>query len=263
MLQSFEIGFLQFARHYFQMAYDDGGARIGGMIPLAAVTIVLFALQFLRQGKNPIPGVFGMFFGILLWNYLTTPERIIGYIDRGFLALTTPDPARNPVPIFEPFFSFFVAPAQTRFVYEELFSLLLLVYAGSWVYWVYVDYKKTGMLFEKISLRDLFKRRHLRPTRSRTNELGSGDLAETEHMLRWTRPSEQPDLDTCLYVSDLRGSEGVVFKANKLIIPNQERNRHMLIVAKTGGGKTTRMMLPVLYNDCISPSRKCGESLRE
>ncbi|MEZ4754198.1 MAG: type IV secretory system conjugative DNA transfer family protein [Bdellovibrionota bacterium] len=38
-------------------------------------------------------------------------------------------------------------------------------------------------------------------------------------------------------------------------MPRGERNRHMLIVAKTGGGKTTKFILPVLYNDCMDPHR--------
>ncbi|MCB0318976.1 MAG: type IV secretory system conjugative DNA transfer family protein, partial [Bdellovibrionales bacterium] len=34
-----------------------------------------------------------------------------------------------------------------------------------------------------------------------------------------------------------------------------ERNRHMHDITKTGGGKTTKFILPVLYNDCMDPHR--------
>ena len=41
----------------------------------------------------------------------------------------------------------------------------------------------------------------------------------------------------------------------ELIIPNGQRNRHTLIIAKTGSGKTTKLVLPILYNDCLCPHR--------
>ncbi|NMC63760.1 MAG: hypothetical protein GYA55_11410, partial [SAR324 cluster bacterium] len=215
MLQNFETWFLQFCRSFFEWGYDSS-TFIAGLIPLAAITILLLAMQFLRQNKNPIYGVFGLFFGLLTYNYCTEVgrNRIIMRIDQFLVALNTPDFNRAPIPGFEFLFRTFVAPYQTRFVYEELIALFLLIYGCSWAYWVYIDYKKTGILFEDLSLKSLFKKKHLRPNRSRTNELGSGDLAESEHLLRWTKHSDQPDLDTCLYVSDLRGSEGMVFKAN-------------------------------------------------
>ncbi|MCC6220021.1 MAG: type IV secretory system conjugative DNA transfer family protein [Deltaproteobacteria bacterium] len=92
-----------------------------------------------------------------------------------------------------------------------------------------------------------------RPNRSRSNELGSGDLARLEHVRRWiTKTGEQ---DTCLYVSDLKGADGILLKKGQLVIPREERNRHVLIIAKTGGGKTSKLILPVLYNDCMCPVR--------
>ncbi len=92
-----------------------------------------------------------------------------------------------------------------------------------------------------------------RPSRSRTNELGSGDLAPKSVILKWT--TENDEFDTKLPVEDLRGSEGVAVKKGYLIIPREQRNRHILVIAKTGSGKTTRMILPVLLSDSLSAHR--------
>ncbi len=92
-----------------------------------------------------------------------------------------------------------------------------------------------------------------RPKRSRGNELGSSDLANRDQIKKWIRPPVK--LDTVLYVSGVRGSDGATVPGNKLSIPSEERNRHVLIIAKTGGGKTTKAILPVLYNDCLCPER--------
>lgn len=93
----------------------------------------------------------------------------------------------------------------------------------------------------------------IRPERSNNNELGSSDLATAEQIKKWLKKSNK--YDTVLPVSDLRGSSGLVVKEGNLIIPNAERNRHILIVAKTGSGKTTKLVLPILYNDCLCPDR--------
>ena len=93
----------------------------------------------------------------------------------------------------------------------------------------------------------------VRPDRSKSNELGSGDFASTAQIKAWTMPHDK--YDTVLSATDLRNSEGIVVKKGDLIIPSAQRNRHILIIAKTGSGKTTKMILPILYNDCICPHR--------
>ncbi len=93
----------------------------------------------------------------------------------------------------------------------------------------------------------------IRPTRSKTNELGSGDLASAKQIKKWLSGSDK--YDTKLPCRDLRGSSGVVAKTGELVIPRGQRNRHMLIIAKTGSGKTTKLILPILYNDCLCPHR--------
>lgn len=92
-----------------------------------------------------------------------------------------------------------------------------------------------------------------RPNRSKGNELGSGDMASRVHAEKWLKP--QDENDTTLVVSDLRGSEPLSAKNGKLYIPGEERNRHVLFIAKTGSGKTTKAILPILYSDCLSKQR--------
>ncbi|HMO19042.1 MAG TPA: type IV secretory system conjugative DNA transfer family protein [Oligoflexia bacterium] len=93
----------------------------------------------------------------------------------------------------------------------------------------------------------------IRPKRSLTNELGSSDLATAAQIKKWLKGAGK--YDTILPVSDLRGSSGQVVKEGHIVIPSGERNRHMLIIAKTGSGKTTKLVLPILYNDCLCPDR--------
>ena len=92
-----------------------------------------------------------------------------------------------------------------------------------------------------------------RPDRSHANELGSGDMASRAQAKQWLEPSDEND--TLFEVHDLRGSEKLTAKDNKLCIPSGERNRHILIIAKTGSGKTTKTILPILYSDCLSKTR--------
>jgi len=92
-----------------------------------------------------------------------------------------------------------------------------------------------------------------RPIRSITNELGSGDLANKLSIQKWCGSKKK--LTTSLSVRDLRGNDGVAVKKGNLVIPNEERNRHILVIAKTGSGKTTRAILPVLFEDCLCPDR--------
>ncbi len=97
------------------------------------------------------------------------------------------------------------------------------------------------------------KPRFNRPSRSNSNELGSGDLATKAQIARWLGKKER--YATALPVRDLKGSDGLALKKGSLIIPADERNRHILVIAKTGSGKTTRAILPVLYEDCLCPDR--------
>jgi hypothetical protein len=162
---------------------------------------------------------------------------------------------RTPVPFAEWLFHHAVAPFYRRTVFEESLFVSLILYLSSVSIIAYETYKKTGLLVGEMSLIDkLTEKRQHRPNRSEFNELGSGNLANTETIARWTKVKD-PDLDTSLNCTDLRGSDGTAFRNAKLVIPTEERNRHILIVAKTGSGKTTKLILPLLYNDCMSKVR--------
>jgi len=171
------------------------------------------------------------------------------------LTLTNPNNSLAPVPILEPLFSRLIAPYQYRFAWEEVFGVAFISYLISVLVFAYQSYKRTGLLVGELSLKSVFGGGVKRPKRSEYNELGSADLASTEMIAKWTKHSDDPATDTAIFLSDVRGADGIAFKTTKLIWPREERNRHILIVAKTGGGKTTKLILPILYNDCLSPVR--------
>ncbi len=108
-------------------------------------------------------------------------------------------------------------------------------------------------IFKRQGLPQIKKNKSARPDRSMNNELGSSDFASKAMISKWLVRSGP--LDTVLPATDIRGSEGVAMKKGNLVLPVNERNRHVLIIAKTGSGKTTKLILPVLYNDCMCPVR--------
>lgn len=126
--------------------------------------------------------------------------------------------------------------ASATFIIMLLFSVVYFVFVGDSIR-KNLDRQKAGR----------------RPTRSRDNELGSSDLANSDHLTQWLQ--REGPLDTMVPVTNLRGSEGIYLRKGHLVIPNGERNRHILIIAKTGSGKTTRLILPILYSDCLSKER--------
>lgn len=135
---------------------------------------------------------------------------------------------------------------------DNMHLILLCVFLGAALL---LFFRTKPSFLDPVKLRLLFKgsKAWIRPIRSQTNELGSSDFASPEQIKEWLKPRGK--YDTKLHVSDLRSSEGIVVKRGELIIPVGHRNRHMLIIAKTGGGKTTKMILPILYNDCLCPHR--------
>ncbi|MDZ4784712.1 MAG: type IV secretory system conjugative DNA transfer family protein [bacterium] len=117
---------------------------------------------------------------------------------------------------------------------------------------------KSGLLdiAEALSkIHNLFSLRNHRPRRSDHNEFGSGDLACQKEIKRWLSPSTSP-CHNILYAKDLKGADGVIRGTHNLRINRDIRNRHILTVAKTGSGKTTRFILPLLYGDCLD--RTCS-----
>ncbi|MDC0358769.1 type IV secretory system conjugative DNA transfer family protein [Oligoflexia bacterium] len=247
MLQFFEIIILQFVQWFYTLPI------FVGLITLGIVGAVLIAIQFMKRGATILPGVAGIFVLVAEVAHLIDRETVVEMTNAAFRALETPSIPR-PIPVVEFIFHIFVAPAEYRFVFEEFLFIFIVGYLGSVLWHGFKEYKKTGVLLGEFSLAAFLEKHAARPERSDSNELGSGDLANTEQISKWTKPSGQPG-DTMLDVTDLRGSDGISFKNTKLVIKREERNRHMLIIAKTGSGKTTKLILPVLYNDCLCKNR--------
>ncbi len=246
MLQFFEELLLYLARWFYTLP------SLVGIFTLGVISVVLFVIQFSRQGQTFIPGVFALIFSMLeLFHYLW-PHKAISFIDSFIASLNTPVDGRTDLGFLEFIFHFGVGPFETRSLIEESIFVALLAYIGSVIFHTMRDptmraHADTGSIFS------LFKSHAARPQRSTSNELGSGDLATNEQITRWVTPSGKEG-DTQLAVEDLRGSAGTAFKKATLIIPRGERNRHILAVAKTGSGKSTKLIYPIIYNDCLDPN---------
>lgn len=163
-----------------------------------------------------------------------------------------------PIPHVEFIFETFLGPAAYRSVAGETILFAIFVYLMA-VLWAATQDKRglrllAGLATPIQTFSRSFSSAGRRPKRSKNNELGSGDLATSEQVLQWTRATGKPG-DTKLKVEGLRGAQGVALPQGELIIPREERNRHVLIIAKTGGGKTTKMIKPILYSDCLCPDR--------
>ncbi|MEI6517733.1 MAG: type IV secretory system conjugative DNA transfer family protein, partial [bacterium] len=253
MLRTLEILLLQFIGWFYTLPQIMGLATLG-VATIGCIFAQFFITGNTTLGKTFLPGALGLCFFVAEVFHFSSQEKAQSKISAVLSLLQEPHESIAPVPLLEPLLSILIAPAENRFIFEEslfivFFGYLFLVVRYSWG-----EYKKTGIILGDISLSSLVKETAKRPKRSMTNELGSGDLANTEQIAKWTKPSGKPG-DTILYVNELRGSDGVSFNQAKLIIAREERNRHILIVAKTGGGKTTKFIKPILYNDCMDPQR--------
>jgi type IV secretory pathway TraG/TraD family ATPase VirD4 len=249
MLQTIEILLLQGLYQFYLLP------KSVGLLTIGALGLALVVLQFTKGSRSVWIGAIGLFFCVAEILHFQNPEAVITRIQNIFDWMSVVHTDRTPVPFAEWLFHHAVAPFYRRTVFEESLFVSLILYLSSVSIIAYETYKKTGLLVGEMSLIDkLTEKRQHRPNRSEFNELGSGNLANTETIARWTKVKD-PDLDTSLNCTDLRGSDGTAFRNAKLVIPTEERNRHILIVAKTGSGKTTKLILPLLYNDCMSKVR--------
>lgn len=247
MLRFLEIQLLGLIRWFYTLPPTVG------LFTLGALGITLLAIQFFRRKETFVPGAFGLLLCGAEILHFFFQDRVAFQLENFINGLGRNTVANAPVPVVEPLFNFFVAPATQRSVGEECAFVALLVYLVLVAYQSYQEYKKTGMVWGEMSLGSLGGAKQKRPKRSQSNELGSGDLADTQQISKWTRGGRP--LDTYLPVTDLRGSQGVAFKHARLAIPSEDRNRHILTIAKTGSGKTSRLILPILYSDCMCPIR--------
>lgn len=225
-----------------------------GMTVLAGITFVLLFMQFAHRRTTFVPGVFAVIFFCGLAAHLVDQQQVVNNLTSLLASMRTPQPGATSMGVLEPLFSLLVAPAPFRSFIEEMLAVMLATYGALVSKVSFTEYRKTGIIFGDLSLAGLLSKANARrPNRSDSNELGSADLANTEQILQWTKANGKGD--TALHVTELRGSDGTVLKQGRLMIPREERNRHILFVAKTGSGKTTKAILPILYSDCMDPDR--------
>lgn len=225
-----------------------------GIVFLGGTAFVLLTIQYIKNKRTYIPGAFGILFLCAEFFHFFAPEKIVQAINQMLIDMQHPDHSRSPIQFVEPIFSIFVAEYPYRTTFEEAAFVGIITYLCFVFYNGYKEYRLTGEILGDFSFSSVMPQKTMRPKRSKSNELGSGDLADTTQIAKWTKPSGG-QCDTHLLVNDLRGSDGLSFKQAKLTIGSSDRNRHILTIAKTGGGKTTRLILPILYNDCMDPMR--------
>jgi type IV secretory pathway TraG/TraD family ATPase VirD4 len=248
MFRFLELLILDFIRWFYTLPPTVGLVFLGGP------GILFLSLQFIHRGKKIIPGLLGVLFVWAEYMHFKNPLSVMASLENAAASLESPLLSGSPLGILEPIFSIFVAPFYGRRWWEEVLFIELTLYLGM-VTWVSLqEFKKTGTVIGDLTFDSLVGSNHSRPTRSTSNELGSGDLANTEQIANWVKANTKK-YDTVLWASDLRGAEGVAFKTAKLTIPLDQRNRHILAVAKTGSGKTTKLILPILYGDCLCEER--------
>lgn len=249
MLQGIEKLILGLIQEFYKLP------SVFGLLFLGGAAFVLLVVQYFHRDKRVFPGLLGIVLAMGALYHFFAPHRIVSSIDSILYGMLNPTDSLPPLPIvFEPLFSFFVAPLESRSLIEELIFICLVGYLISLGIHSYREYKKTGRIFGSLDIASSFSATSKRPQRSRSNELGSADLASTEQIANWTKETGANG-ETCLHVTNLRGSEGECFKQAKLVFPAERRNQHILAIAKTGGGKTSKLILPILYNDCMDPNR--------
>jgi len=228
---------------------------IFGVLVFGSFAFVLLTIQFIHRNKKVMPGFFGLFFAIAALFHAFGAQKVRDWVTRTLAEMGQPLEVMHPLPSgIEQIFEIFVAPSYLRTSFEEIAFVTIALYLLSVFYHGYREFKKTGIVLGDLSIAGLSNNQAPRPKRSSTNELGSADLAKTDQIAQWTRDTGAKG-NTVLHVTDLRGSEGIAFKQAKLVLPTEKRNQHILAVAKTGGGKTSKLILPILYNDCLDPLR--------
>ncbi|MBX7139399.1 MAG: type IV secretory system conjugative DNA transfer family protein [Oligoflexia bacterium] len=247
-IQGLEKLAVSYGQEYLRLAPE------WSILTFGFVGALLMVIQWHKRRETYWYGIIGI---VLLWitalHYFRAEDTIFRLDD--FEHVLNEQGGVAPMPLgLEPIFSTFVGPASTRFVHQETLLLFFLLYLGSISAASWQNFRKTKRILGDISVSSLLAPGHPRPKRSKQNELGSGDLASAEQISHWTKPSGT-GLDTVFAVSDLRGSQGAFQKNGNLYIRTEDRNKHMLAIAKTGGGKTSQLILPILYSDCLCPVR--------
>lgn len=253
MLQVIESYILQGIQWFYLVV--PGWIGLTLFWPIAAY---LFILQFQKRKDSYIPGIFGLIFGAAGYYHQFGREIMVKKVIWLSKHLAAADPTNAPIQwpfsFAEYFFEVFVGSYQYRSIFEECFALGFIVYLGLVVRYLIVDSRFNTKTSRQGGLMSAIRPDRIRPSRSKNNELGSGDLASSEQISSWVKPSGGQN-DTVLFCENLRGSQGIIYTKAQFHVPVEQRNKHMLVVAKTGGGKTSQVMLPILYNDCMDPDR--------
>jgi|GEM_PF-793413 len=226
-------------------------------IPVLLIGFLFFIKQFIRRKETIFPGLIaGVLFVSALGHILFSEDVINFCYDKIYELQTIGNLNSFPYVGFlvDPFLNMLVAPLEVRRLHQELIFIIFFIYLLQVLFISLKEYKRTGNIFGDMSISSAMNQDTSRPERSEFNELGSGDLANNDDLEPWLKPTGN-DGDTALMVTDLRGADGIAVKTGKLYWPSGERNRHILTVAKTGSGKTSKLILPILYNDCLCKIR--------
>lgn len=241
---------LKFCKFYIELGWF-------GAIVLAPAAIACIIKQF-KRGKleSKIPGFIGITLLAICASIIFKQKELIDDITKILNRISNGTSNTHSASILEPIFYILVGAKEKRVIIEEIIAFGFYTYLGWLLYFLKTAFKEGGLQEAlKLDTAELLgEKKLMRPMRSKSNELGSGDLANRAQILEWTKPKD-PETDTALPVTNLRGSDGVVLKQGHVIWANGDRNRHILAVSKTGGGKTTKLILPILYNDVMSPNR--------
>lgn len=248
MLRFLELLLMDFVGWFYTLPSTVGLLFLGGP------GVLFLSLQFIHRGKKVLPGVLGVLFMWAEYLHFKTPDTILNSIETATTNLESPLYNSTSFGFLEPLFGIMIAPYQVRRWWEEVLFVELALYLGMVAWISYQEFKKTGTVIGGLTFDNIVGEKYSRPLRSTSNELGSGDLANTEQIATWVKPN-LAKYDTLLWANDLRGAEGIAFKNARLTIPVEQRNRHVLAVAKTGSGKTTKLILPVLYGDVLCEGR--------
>ena len=158
----------------------------GAAIALALLSLALLGYQYLQRGKMVSPGLLAAIgiYGAIRHYFQreATIEWIVGTSQSFDIAQNT----MTPIPVLEPLFSFLIAPAEYRSVWEEGVLVAALLYALSLTYHM-LRSRDSAPKSSRGILNFLRKRGTARPMRSKTNELGSGALASNEQIVGWTQ----------------------------------------------------------------------------
>jgi len=260
MLRELEIAFLHFVEWFYTLD------PVVGLMTLGVAALALLIAQFFitgntTLGKTFIPGALGLLFVVAEICHLTKAERISAGAAELAGQLQIERPAGEQLaslPVIEPLVEMFITPSSMRYVWEEslfivLAGYLFLVGRHSWR-----EYKKTGTIIGDLSVSSLVKDKHRRPKRSMTNELGSGDLANTEPTPACTSRSFVGQRAS----RSIRRSSSSHARSETGTSSSSQRPEEERRPSSSSRSSTTTAWIPTARSSSSTPSLRCGSRLR-